>query len=214
MASCSLSTSRDPSMSRCNGKAVVEQAEEIQQNLEDVEHTLHNLPASSNQRIQRSPYFTRKRSMLRPHAISKMMAWVPPKSPFNLIQETLFHDPWKLLVATIFLNKTSAKLAIPVMWKFLELYPSPEAVTNSEIQDISGLLRPLGLHCLRAKTIIKFTKEYLDKDWGYPIELHGIGKYGNDSYRIFCVNEWKHVKPRDHKLNLYHEWLQSNWSSQ
>lgn len=35
--------------------------------------------------------------------------------------------------------------------------------------------------------------EYLVKQWKYPIELHGIGKYGNDSYRIFCVNEWKEV---------------------
>lgn len=37
--------------------------------------------------------------------------------------------------------------------------------------------------------------EYLTKPWRYPIELHGIGKYGNDSYRIFCVNEWKQVSP-------------------
>lgn len=35
--------------------------------------------------------------------------------------------------------------------------------------------------------------EYLSKRWRYPIELHGIGKYGNDSYRIFCVNEWQEV---------------------
>lgn len=35
--------------------------------------------------------------------------------------------------------------------------------------------------------------EYLSKRWRYPIELHGIGKYGNDSYRIFCVNEWREV---------------------
>ena len=35
--------------------------------------------------------------------------------------------------------------------------------------------------------------EYVNKDWKYPKELYGIGKYGNDSYRIFCVNEWKEV---------------------
>ena len=35
------------------------------------------------------------------------MQWTPPKSPFNLVQESLFHDPWKLLVATIFLNRTT-----------------------------------------------------------------------------------------------------------
>lgn len=39
----------------------------------------------------------------------------------------------------------------------------------------------------------KIPDEYLSKNWKYPIELHGIGKYGNDSYRIFCVNEWKQV---------------------
>ena len=38
-----------------------------------------------------------------------------------------------------------------------------------------------------------FSEEFLRKDWKYPIELYGIGKYGNDSYRIFCVEEWKQV---------------------
>jgi len=27
----------------------------------------------------------------------------------------------------------------------------------------------------------------------HPIELHGIGKYGNDSYRIFCTPDWREV---------------------
>ena len=35
------------------------------------------------------------------------MKWHPPRSPFNLVQEQLYRDPWKVLVATIFLNKTS-----------------------------------------------------------------------------------------------------------
>ena len=64
-----------------------------------------------------------------------------------------------------------------------------------------------------AKYNFHFTEEYLYKAWKYPIELHGIGKYGNDSYRIFCVNEWKHVQPKDTKLTLYHNWLQENHNS-
>ena len=32
--------------------------------------------------------------------------WDPPQSPYNFIQEYLYRDPWQLLVATIFLNKT------------------------------------------------------------------------------------------------------------
>ncbi|TEA42578.1 hypothetical protein DBR06_SOUSAS1610066, partial [Sousa chinensis] len=136
--------------------------------------------------------------------------WTPPRSPFNLIQETLFHDPWKLLIATIFLNRTSGKMAIPVLWQFLEKYPSAEVARTANWRDVSELLKPLGLYDLRAKTIIKFSDEYLTKQWRYPIELHGIGKYGNDSYRIFCVNEWKQVHPEDHKLNKYHDWLWEN----
>jgi len=42
--------------------------------------------------------------------------------------------------------------------------------------------------------VLVFTDEFLEKDWNYPIELYGIGKYGNDSYRIFCIDEWKQVE--------------------
>jgi len=35
--------------------------------------------------------------------------WVPPVSPYGLIQEKLYKDPWKLLVACMLLNKTSGQ---------------------------------------------------------------------------------------------------------
>lgn len=64
--------------------------------------------------------------------------WIPPKSPFNLIQESLFHDPWKLLIATIFLNRTSGGKAIPVMWDFLKKYPNPEITKMADWKQIAG----------------------------------------------------------------------------
>ena len=33
--------------------------------------------------------------------------YVPPSSPYGLVQEQLYQDPWKLLIATIFLNRTT-----------------------------------------------------------------------------------------------------------
>nr|XP_044990408.1 methyl-CpG-binding domain protein 4 isoform X2 [Jaculus jaculus] len=164
------------------------------------------------ERRKTSLYFSSKynKEALSPPRRKAFKKWTPPRSPFNLVQETLFHDPWKLLIATIFLNRTSGKMAIPVLWEFLEKYPSAEVARTADWRDVSELLKPLGLYDLRAKTIIKFSDEYLTKQWKYPIELHGIGKYGNDSYRIFCVNEWKQVHPEDHKLNKYHDWLWEN----
>nr|XP_056708693.1 methyl-CpG-binding domain protein 4 [Euleptes europaea] len=164
------------------------------------------------ERRKTSPYFSRRvlKEAPSPPRRKAFRKWTPPRSPFNLIQETLFHDPWKLLIATIFLNKTSGKMAIPVLWDFLKKYPSPRVARVANCKEMSELLKPLGLYELRAKTIIKFSDEYLTKQWKYPIELHGIGKYGNDSYRMFCVNEWKEVHPQDHKLNVYHAWLWEN----
>ncbi|KAM6325664.1 methyl-CpG-binding domain protein 4 [Podargus strigoides] len=171
-----------------------------------------SVPRTQVDRRKRSPYFSSKYSKEAPSPPRRkaFRKWTPPRSPFNLIQETLFHDPWKLLIATIFLNKTSGKMAIPVLWEFLKRYPSPEITRAADWKEMSELLKPLGLYELRAKTIVRFSDEYLSKRWKYPIELHGIGKYGNDSYRIFCVNEWKEVQPEDHKLNVYHTWLWQN----
>ena len=105
-------------------------------------------------------------------------------------------------------------MALPIFWSFLSKWPNPQSVLDSDETEISTLLQPMGLNNRRAKVILRFTQEYLYKDWIYPKELFGIGKYGNDSYRIFCINEWKHVKPMDKKLNLYHDWLVENYSDQ
>ena len=158
---------------------------------------------------RRSHYFLRSKTLgLQP--VSKKLIWVPPRSPYNLVQEILFHDSWKLLVATIFLNKTSGKVAIPLLWKFFDMCPSPQITCMTSCQKISTLLKPIGLNVKRAKILIRFSHEYLHKQWRYPAELYGIGKYGNDSYRIFCINEWRFVKPNDNKLSLYHKWLAKN----
>ena len=44
--------------------------------------------------------------------------FIPPKSPHGLVQEQLYSEPWKLLVATIFLNRTTGrKNRIGNSWK-------------------------------------------------------------------------------------------------
>ncbi|XP_050054822.1 methyl-CpG-binding domain protein 4-like [Aphis gossypii] len=136
--------------------------------------------------------------------------WIPPRSPYTLIQEDLFHNPWQLLIATIFLTKVTAKLAIPKIHEFLLKWPTPEDVMNADPQDLLFSVKNLGLENTRVKTIKQFTADFLSKKWKYPIELYGIGKYGNDSYRLFCVNEWRIVQPDDILLSKYKNWLTLN----
>ena len=66
--------------------------------------------------------------------------YIPPKSPYGLIQEELYENPWKLLIACLFLNRTTGKLAIPFIWKFFELWPDPEATMNADWHKIEGII--------------------------------------------------------------------------
>jgi len=169
----------------------------------------------TKKRVVKSKYF--KKSLSTKNNVPRIVLnckskWIPPKSPFDLIQEKLYPHPWKLLVATIFLNKTNNKVSFPILSKFFSLWPSPESASVADPDQVAQLLQPMGLHNLRAKTLIKFSWEFLNTDWRYPIELFGIGKYGNDSYKIFCVEEWREVEPMDKKLNIYHEWISEKYS--
>ncbi|XP_028906230.1 methyl-CpG-binding domain protein 4 isoform X2 [Ornithorhynchus anatinus] len=117
------------------------------------------VPRPHIDRRKTSLYFSTKHpnEALSPPRRKAFRKWTPPRSPYNLVQEILFHDPWKLLIATIFLNRTSGKMAIPVLWEFLEKYPSAEVARTADWKEVSELLKPLGLYDLRAKTIVKFS---------------------------------------------------------
>ena len=70
--------------------------------------------APTSKKKRSSPYFGRNRvSLPAPRGKTKQALgrWTPPRSPYNLVQESLFHDPWKLLVATVFLNRTTGAVS-------------------------------------------------------------------------------------------------------
>jgi methyl-CpG-binding domain protein 4 len=168
----------------------------------------------SGQKVYVSPYFAGPKPQLTPELASlcrqlRAKDWIPPVSPFHLVQEKLYREPWKLLIATIFLQKTTGKKAFPVLDEFFSKYPNPYLAAKADLSDIADLMKPLGLNNLRAKLIVRCSHDYFSKPWMSAKELYGIGKYGDDSYRIFCMgkDEWKKVIPKDKKLNLYHDWL-------
>jgi len=138
------------------------------------------------------------------------MKWTPPRSPYNLIQEQLWHDPWKIFVACIFCNLTKRVDAEPYMWKFFKLFPTPDAASTADPDKIAEMIQPLGLSQRRSKALVKMSNDYLWKEWrDRPEILYGIGKYASDAYRIFCLGEWKDVSPKDGALVNYHNFLLS-----
>ena len=73
---------------------------------------------------------------------------------------------------------------------------------------VEMLIRPLGLHRRRARTLIDFSVAFLKGAWRRPEELPGIGQYGADAFAIFCEGRWRETVPHDHALLWYTEWLQ------
>ncbi|GAQ80003.1 hypothetical protein KFL_000440050 [Klebsormidium nitens] len=141
--------------------------------------------------------------------------WVPPVSPYGLIQEELWRTPWKLLVACLLLNVTTGGAMRRVIWDLFKLIPTAEAAMAADTDAIGKVIHSLGLQNKRAATIQRFSQEYLEhlKDpLAKPLDrVHGIGKYAADAHAIFCEGRWQEVVPHDHMLNRYWEWM---WETQ
>ena len=140
----------------------------------------------------------------------QVVEWIPPVSPYGLLEEELYKDPWKLFVSCILLNKTSAVQVRQVIWDLFREYPTPQDMIQAPTHELEQRIMPLGLYRKRAVTLQRISREYISTDeWkDAPEILHGIGKYACDAYRIFCLGQWRHVTPEDKDLKRYIEFLE------
>lgn len=141
------------------------------------------------------------------YLLQELPAGVFPPSPFGLIEELLTDDSWKLLLGCIMLNQTTRSQMDPVLVRFLKRFPTAAATAAATIHEVTQVVAPLGLQERRPVAIIRFSQEYVRKEWNSPEELHWIGKYAADAYKIFIERKWSDVQPNDHALNWWVEWM-------
>ena len=110
-------------------------------------------------------------------------------SPYLLLQEIYREHPWRMLVCCIMLNCTSRKQVDQVRDQFFKLWPTPQSAMNADEEKMQEIIALLGFKAKRTKTIMRFSKEFLENQWIEPKELHGIGKYGpTDSVLVTYLN--------------------------
>jgi hypothetical protein len=102
---------------------------------------------------------------------------------FGIIQEKLWREPFWLLIAVTFLNKTTGRAAVPVFWRLKEQYPTPEALAEADEEALVSEIWHLGLQRQRARRLLKMATAWVEqkpemrKRWRtlhYP--LKGDGK--------------------------------------
>lgn len=137
------------------------------------------------------------------------------QSPFDTRQEMYRDNPFQMLMVCMMLNQTNYKQVDKVRDAFFEAYPTPEAVLIAKEEDIAELIRPLGFYNKRAKAWKTFCTGWIalrscydndrDIEWQKLAQLHGIGKYATDSWRVFQNYEYD-IEVEDHVLVKYVEW--------
>lgn len=117
---------------------------------------IHLKPAKPK-RPTKSPYFPNKP---RPNFLSCLP--FPPLSAekFGLMQERLAHDPFRLLIATIFLNRTRGEQAMPVFFQLMQQYPTPADLAAAEFEDVVAIIRRLGFQNQRAQKCIEMARTW------------------------------------------------------
>lgn len=131
---------------------------------------------------------------------------IQTKSPYDLIQERYLDDPWKIMIVCIMLNLTRGCQVKGVIEEFFLKYPTPDACSQANMDELIRIIKPLGLWKRRSGSLIKFSTAWLGQ-WKDVRELPGIGAYAYDAWQIFV--EGAIMDPEqvhDHKLKDYTAW--------
>lgn len=115
------------------------------------------------------------------------------ESKFGLIQEELASNPFHVLIAVIFLSKTTGTAAIPVIRTIAESYPTPEALAAVTAEDLFPDIQHLGFGSTRAQGIIDLAKAWIANppEKGKRYKRLNYPKPGSG----------KDIQPRDEPLN-------------
>ncbi|MBM38428.1 MAG: hypothetical protein CMO97_05080 [Woeseia sp.] len=132
--------------------------------------------------------------------------WIPPKSPYDLLQERYWPNDWKILIVCLMLNQTSRKQVEPMIERFFDKWPTASDAAFADEEEMREVVKSLGMYNRRVKTIKNMSNQYLS-GFENAKELYGCGKYADDAYRIFMKGDWQDVEPNDQALNKYHDWL-------
>ena len=107
----------------------------------------------------------------------------------HLMVQQQVKNVWQHMVGVICLNLTTGKQVKKVLPKLFKRYPNAVSFIRGRENTQRRMLKDLGMSNVRTKRLRTMSLDFLSWDRKDATDLHGIGKYGSDSYRIFFKNE-------------------------
>ena len=107
----------------------------------------------------------------------------------HLMVQQQVKSVWQHMVGVICLNLTNRVQVKAVLPKLFKKYPNPITFIRGHSSTQKKMLKPLGMVNKRLERLKKMSIDFLTWNYKDAKDLHGIGKYGSDSYRIFYKNE-------------------------
>jgi methyl-CpG-binding domain protein 4 len=80
---------------------------------------------------------------------------------FGLIQERICFSLYALVVQAILWNQTRGIMARPVLFALLAKYPTPQDLSSAILEELTGMLQPIGLHNIRSMRLIAMANAWL-----------------------------------------------------
>lgn len=99
---------------------------------------------------------------------------------------------YQRIIAELLLQRTQANTVARFYPKFIEEYPSWNALSQAKEEDLRALLQPIGLWRRRARTMLKLASLVAEKQGYLPVsrdqleQLPGISQYMASSILLLC----------------------------
>ena len=106
-----------------------------------------------------------------------------------MMVQQIFKSKWKHMVGVMCLNLTTGTQVKRLLPKLFKRYPNAKAFLRGRYDTQQRMLKPLGMSNVRTKRLRRMSRDFLTWNGKDAKDLHGIGKYGSDSYRIFYKKE-------------------------
>lgn len=118
-----------------------------------------------------------------PRDLIKATKYSGHRCDLSPIQVGMGRDPWKVIVASQLLQRTRRNERITK--ELFDWWPTPGALAASDTA-LEDLLRPLGLHRVRARQLQRMSLRYAEWAFEDIRDLPGCGPYVCDAVGLFC----------------------------